>query len=138
MTVVLICGGRNYGRVPMGCPPDQLAAYQARASKEAFILFETLDQLHRERRFRKVIDGAAPGADRLAHYWATKKGLPTKRFRADWRLHGRAAGPIRNMKMLAEGQPDLVIAFPGGDGTADMIRQARAAGVEVLDFGRDD
>jgi predicted Rossmann-fold nucleotide-binding protein len=33
--------------------------------------------------------------------------------------------------MLSEGKPDLVIAFPGGRGTADMIRQAKEAGVPV-------
>jgi predicted Rossmann-fold nucleotide-binding protein len=28
-------------------------------------------------------------------------------------------------------KPDGVVAFPGGDGTADMVRRARAAGVKV-------
>ncbi len=28
--------------------------------------------------------------------------------------------------MFAEGKPDIVIAFPGGTGTADMLRKARA------------
>jgi hypothetical protein len=37
------------------------------------------------------------------------------------------------LQMLDEGKPDLVIAFPGGGGTADMMRRARAAGVEVLE-----
>jgi hypothetical protein len=40
--------------------------------------------------------------------------------------------------MLAEGRPDFVVAFEGGNGTADMIRQARAAGVEVLDYRETD
>lgn len=31
-----------------------------------------------------------------------------------------------------EGKPDLVVAFPGGSGTADCVRRAKAAGVEVL------
>lgn len=31
------------------------------------------------------------------------------------------------------GKPDLVVAFPGGRGTADMVQRARAAGVEVLE-----
>jgi hypothetical protein len=35
--------------------------------------------------------------------------------------------------MLEEGKPDLVVAFPGGTGTANMVKQARAAGVEVLE-----
>jgi UDP-N-acetylmuramoylalanine-D-glutamate ligase len=33
--------------------------------------------------------------------------------------------------MLDEGKPDLVVAFPGGRGTANMVQQAHRAGVEV-------
>lgn len=33
-----------------------------------------------------------------------------------------------------EAKPDLVIAFPGGRGTADMVRRARAAGIEVREI----
>jgi len=33
--------------------------------------------------------------------------------------------------MLDKGQPDLVLAFPGGNGTADMIRRAEAANIPV-------
>lgn len=135
MTVVLVCGGRNYGRVPYGTPIDQMKAAMLKADREAFILRETLDQLHRERRFRKVVDGAASGADGLAHQWATNRGIPTLRYRAQWKALGKAAGPIRNAQMLREGKPDLVIAFPGGDGTANMMKLAREAGVEVMDFG---
>jgi hypothetical protein len=50
---------------------------------------------------------------------------------ADWNTHGRAAGPIRNQRMLDEVKPELVVAFPGGRGTADMVRRAREAGVNV-------
>lgn len=38
---------------------------------------------------------------------------------------------VRNRQML-EHEPDLVIAFPGGKGTADMIRVARKAGQKVV------
>jgi hypothetical protein len=40
-------------------------------------------------------------------------------------------GPIRNKPMLEEGKPDLVVAFPSGRGTANMMKQAREAGVPV-------
>ena len=36
--------------------------------------------------------------------------------------------------MLDEGKPDLVIAFPGGRGTADMVRKANRAGVKVVEI----
>ena len=77
-------------------------------------------------------DGHA-GADRLAaRIWAALK-RPAEAHPADWKKHGKAAGPIRNQEMLeAEGGIDLVIAFPGGTGTADMVRRAEKAKIEVL------
>lgn len=80
-----------------------------------------------------VIHGAAPGADGLAARWAKEVGIPVKAYPAAWNIHGPAAGPIRNQQMLDEGKPDLVIAFPGGRGTADMVRRAKAAGVKVVE-----
>lgn len=79
-----------------------------------------------------LIVGDAPGIDEAARRWG-KFYLEGKMevYKADWDKHGRAAGPIRNQRMLDEGKPDLVIAFPGGKGTADMIRRAKKAGVEV-------
>lgn len=46
-----------------------------------------------------------------------------------------AAGPIRNQHMLDIGKPDVVLAFPGGRGTEDMIRRAEKAGVPVKRIG---
>ena len=60
-------------------------------------------------------------------------GLPCAVYRADWEGLGRKAGPIRNQQMLDEGKPDLVVAFPGGRGTANMMRIAREAGIEVIE-----
>ncbi|MGQ3297700.1 DUF2493 domain-containing protein [Reyranella sp.] len=80
-----------------------------------------------------IIHGGAFGADSCASEWAYKRGVPEQRFAADWKTHGRAAGPIRNQQMLDEGRPDLVVAFPGGTGTADMVRRAKAAGVRVIE-----
>jgi hypothetical protein len=44
---------------------------------------------------------------------------------ANWGRYGPAAGPIRNTQMLIEGRPELVVFFPGGDGTKDMVEKAR-------------
>lgn len=81
-----------------------------------------------------IIHGAAPGVDTQAMIFADMlpncKHLP---FEAEWHKHGRAAGPIRNKRMLEDGKPDVVIAFPGGRGTANMVKQARAHGVKVIE-----
>jgi hypothetical protein len=77
-----------------------------------------------------VLHGGARGADRLAELWAAARGVPCVAVPADWRRLGRAAGPVRNRAMLALGV-DLVLAFPGGPGTAGLIALAREAGVRV-------
>lgn len=54
-------------------------------------------------------------------------------FEARWTELGRAAGPIRNGEMIMTAPPDAVlVAFPGGDGTKDCIRQAKNRGLLVL------
>ncbi len=83
--------------------------------------------------FTLIIHGGAKGADLMADAWAKFVNVPTMRFDANWDGDGRAAGPIRNRLMLTEGKPDIVIAFPGGRGTANMISQARKAGVRVIE-----
>ena len=83
-----------------------------------------------------VIEGEAPGADRLARAAAERWGVPVLPFPADWREHGRAAGPIRNERMLREGRPTCVVAFSDDfsnprSGTRHMCRIAVEAGVPV-------
>ena len=78
-----------------------------------------------------VIHGDPLGADRFAGGWARLRGIEEIPFPADWAAHGRAAGPIRNKRMLDEGRPDLVVAFPGGRGTANMVQQAMDPGLPV-------
>lgn len=49
--------------------------------------------------------------------------------------YGKSAGPIRNQTMLDDGKPDLVLAFPGGRGTADMVAKAEKHGIPVRRIG---
>lgn len=108
---VLVCGGRDYS-----CREQ---------------LFAVLDHAHAANPILVLIHGAARGADMLADAWARNRGVAVNLFPADWETHGKAAGPMRNRRMLAEGLPDIVIAFKGGRGTADMVRLARNAGIPV-------
>lgn len=77
-----------------------------------------------------IIEGDARGADRLAKTYARLNGIHCATVPALWKTHGNAAGPIRNGVMLKL-RPDYCLAMPGGSGTADMKRQASAAGVPV-------
>lgn len=128
---ILVCGGRSFG-VPKWCgSEEEMIADTARQVREQKLLSDTLDRLARERQTSVIIHGAAAGADRHAGRWAAKHGIQTMPFPADWSL-GPRAGPLRNQRMIDEGEPDLVVAFPGGRGTADMVRRAKAAGIEVI------
>lgn len=71
-----------------------------------------------------VIQGGATGADALAKAWAKAQGVGVVQHDADWKTYGYAAGPRRNVEML-EAHPDaVVVAFLGGDGTANCVRNA--------------
>ena len=111
---VLVCGGRDF---------DDIGK-----------VFRTMDELHAFYRFSTVIHGAARGADRLGQAWAHARKIEELPFPADWNRYLKRAGPVRNAKMLREGKPELVVAFPGGPGTRDMIARSREAGVEVLEI----
>jgi hypothetical protein len=106
-TRYLICGGRDF---------DDWA-----------MLDRALSALILHPKAAVIIHGAAHGADTLAAAWGKeRKAAEVIPVPADWKAHGNAAGPIRNRRMLDEFRPDVVIAFPGGRGTADMVKQARA------------
>jgi len=109
--IVLVCGGSNYWDVPS--------------------LFATLHCIHVDTTIKKIVHGDARGADIIAKVWALHVGVEEKAYPANWKKHGRAAGPIRNSEMLEKEKIDLVVAFPGGSGTADMVKKAQEKGIEV-------
>jgi cysteine synthase len=78
-----------------------------------------------------LIEGCAPGADQMAETWARDRGITIEHHPANWGQHGGAAGPLRNQAMI-DSAPDLVIAFPGGRGTLDLVRRALRAHVPTL------
>lgn len=129
MTRVLVCGGRTYG-----VQVENTDADLERAMAQVQRLREVLGTYHEQAGIDLLIHGAAKGADTYAGIWARNESIPVDAYPADWEAHGSFAGPVRNALMLHEGNPDLVIAFPGGSGTRDMIRKARKAGVEVIEI----
>ncbi len=128
-TRVLVCGGREYGDIDRSMPIH----LQDRVVRQKRLLFDTLSTFKVDRGISVIIQGGAKGADECALHWATRDLVPVETFKADWKTHGKAAGPIRNQRMIDEGKPDVVIVFPGGRGTADMVQRARADGIEVIE-----
>ena len=121
---VLVCGGRNFGYVFKG----------GRQVMDYNIFNQAIDKV-KEFSPSFIIQGGAKGGDEVGKETALVLDIPQQQFDADWDTHGKAAGFIRNQRMLDEGKPDLVIAFPGGNGTADMVRKSRKAGVKVVEMG---
>lgn len=106
---ILVCGGRNY--------------------LEYWKVHEILFDLWPD----TIIQGGANGADFLAKVWSHAYEIECIQVDAEWKKFGKAAGHIRNGEMLKL-KPDLVVAFPGGVGTANMIKQAKDSGVEVKEI----
>lgn len=106
---VVVTGGRNY--------------------RDAARVAEVLSKLP----ITRLSQGGARGADTLAILWAIRNQIEFRTYVAAWAKEGKAAGHLRNQRMLDAELPDLVVAFPGGRGTADCVRRAKAMGIEVLE-----
>jgi hypothetical protein len=117
---LLVCGGRDLNEVEVY---DQLASW--------IIGFESSSNWF----VTEIIQGRATGADTAAYNYAIDHGLVTQSYFPHWERFGNAAGMIRNKKMLTEGQPDAILAFPGGKGTKGMIKLAENAGIPVYKIG---
>lgn len=85
----------------------------------------------------EVVSGGCEGPDLMGEFWAHQRKVPVRRFEADWRKHGRAAGPIRNGEMAD--YADVAVIFWDGKsrGSADMARKMQAKGkpVKVVRYG---
>lgn len=117
---ILVCGGREYS--------DRTAVATA------------LAYIAKGREDVTLVHGACRGADTLAEKVARDWGWKVEPHPADVKLHGSPwAFHKRNQEMVDAGA-DVLVAFPGGNGTADCTRRARDAGIRVktLAFIEDD
>lgn len=109
---VLVCGGRDF--------------------EDKDSLFSTLTALHHSQPILRLVHGAAKGADSFGATWALFNGIFSAGYPAQWDKYGKRAGVLRNQEMLDRETIDLVVACPGGKGTADMVRRATKAGIRVI------
>lgn len=84
----------------------------------------------------KIIVGDAKGVDMLVCEWCLEALMPHEIFVADWKIHGRAAGPIRNQAML-DCHPEYLLAFPGGIGTNGCVKLAKRMWIPIIDHRYD-
>jgi len=104
MTKLLVTGGRNFNDLDFE--------------------IDLLMRFHAYRPVTQLITGAADGADLIAMAWAEEMGIPHRDFPvtdSHWKRLGKKAGMVRNQQMLDEGDPEAVLAMPGGNGTAHMV-----------------
>jgi hypothetical protein len=89
------------------------------------------------------------GADLLADNWARRHGIPVTAFPADWhnldvkpcrilvrrgRAYNALAGPNRNVQMLEQFEPDILVVAPGGNGTDHCHANALNMGIPSLEI----
>jgi hypothetical protein len=109
---VLVCGGRYYDNV--------------------HAVYHELIGLHWRTPIAVIIHGGVSGAGAIAEAWARRSRVAVVRYPPNWECLGKKAEKVRNDFMLADSRPDVVIAFPGGRNTADLVTKASAAGLPVL------
>lgn len=112
---ILVCGGRDFRDWPR--------------------LRNVLDAVHRRVEITTIVHGAARGADYMAGKWARLRGVTEEAYPVDHSLDGPwpGAGPMRNLRMVRESKPYMVLAFPGGRGTGHMVKEARERGLPVYE-----
>lgn len=116
MTRIVVCGSRGF---------EDYQAFQRCMD----VLLRSLDEP------MELVSGHASGADRLAERYASENSIPIHIIRPDWKTYGKAAGPIRNRKMLeyTSAETPVVIAFWDGEsrGTKHTIDAARSMDINV-------
>lgn len=111
---LIICGPRDYHHLP--------------TVVEAFTHFVQASGWPDE-----IVEGGCTGVDKLAKSIAIFTEIPLKSFPANWNLHGKAAGPIRNKEMAKYADALLAIWVDGGTkGTTNMVKQAEKLGLPVM------
>ena len=114
---ILVCGGRDF---------NNISFLKSRLEDFCCYIYDKFDE-----EVNIVIHGAAKGADTLAESWAKSKAIKYVGVPANWNEHGMSAGPIRN-KVMLDLDPDYVIGFDGGKGTANMLSIAKAKGTKTF------
>ncbi|NDB68395.1 MAG: DUF2493 domain-containing protein [Methylocystaceae bacterium] len=115
---LLICGGRDFGHT-----------IEERA--DAFFF---LDRLNARYKISVVIEGGAIGADAVGRSWAKERLIECISHFAAWDIYGHQVEPIHNQQLLDQTKPTLVVVFPGGSGTQDMLQRSAQAGLPIFEL----
>jgi len=110
---VLICAGRFYA--------------------DTNTLTRVLDLYHQSHPIKVLIHGGHQLLGASIEGWARDADVHVVRYPANWAMHGRHAEIRRNLFMLDDCRPDIILALTGGDDTAECIKMAKRVGVKVIE-----
>lgn len=133
MTIAVITGGRD--RTPTLAELERLV--------ELLQVLDATKVRHGACPPRKNERGELVGSTdtHVAGWLKARRIIDVEPWPADWKRHGRAAGPIRNREMIdgrrpgelvGDGVASAVISFEGGSGTRDCCDSAAERGIVVL------
>jgi len=97
------------------------------------LMTHIVDHAVRKSKFdiNEVVSGTAKGVDTAGETWAFFKNIKITKFPADWKKHGKAAGPIRN-GLMAEYADALIAIWDGqSSGTKHMIESMKKIGKPI-------
>ena len=72
-----------------------------------------------------ILQGGASGVDNMAVVYGRENSIPVESHAANWKIHGKAAGPIRNREMAANADALIAIWNKKSSGTKNMIEEAK-------------
>lgn len=93
-----------------------------------------LDELKDKIEVTTIVSGRARGVDSLGEKYAKENNINLELFPANWNLHGKAAGPIRNKQM--GDFADVLICFWDGvsSGSQHMVSYMKSLNKPVYLF----
>lgn len=124
---ILVCGGRYYN--------NKENVYNILNNAKDVV--DTNNEIFKNNQKLKIVNGGANGADEISTRWAKENNIYLDIFEADWKTFGKAAGPIRNRLMFETTNPNIIIAFNGGNGTKNMIQLAKNHGYHIENLTED-
>ena len=80
------------------------------------------------RTITEVVSGTARGPDQHGERIAARCRAPVKRFPAEWHLHGKKAGHLRNAKMALYADQAIIMWDGESKGTKHMISEMKRLG----------
>ncbi len=92
-----------------------------------YLIGSVLLSLHRNSHISELLIGNCRGVDAIVAEWAERTGIPVSYYNSDWLAYGADADDVRNQTLLAE-CPDIIVLFPGGKRTHDLLNKAIEAG----------